>query len=243
MFKNIREKYDKQQQEKESDDKSYIKININSDLESMYKKYGGNYKTRFQEQLYESKNDFLDDFSMVYRSVNILENIYIIKDKILSSQLYLLVKKGSIRNFGVIKEEKKQDGKILIGIDAEGFNMPLRLHMNKQDIIDYFKSGGVSPIIPIYEGAEDFKYKDGRNIPTFLLLPLSRNQKNFLNKTDNTQDTPYDNYRSHLRFLANNDKFPPHLKNSYGKRERKYLNLETGEEATTNKEKGEKNAK
>ena len=245
LFTIIRERYSNQIIDEEIDKQGYIKINVKGEIDSICRNYRENYRRRFQGELYESENDLLTDFEIEYRAVNILESIYRTKDKVLSSQLYSLIKAGKIKNFGIIKESQEQYGKILIGIDAEGFNMPLRLHMNTQDIIEYFKARKMRPVIQTYEGAEDFSYRDGRNIPTFLLLPLSKKQKKFLNEKAKDKNAPYFRYISHLRFLANNDKFPSHLKDTDGKRrERTYINIETGEEGSLDQISGEeKNVK
>ena len=131
---------------------------------------------------------------------------------------------------------------ILIAFDIEGCNMPLRLHLKKEDLIEAFKASKKEPIMQIYDGNEDFCY-NGKILPTNLFLPFNKKQVRYLNQVGKQippDDEKQKNLVEHLKFLSNDKKFPSHLKKDNENR-KKYVNLETGEKGTLKELKGEIN--
>lgn len=129
-----------------------------------------------------------------------------------------------------------KENMVLIGIDYEGFNMPLRLHIPKNDIVEYLETNNQDTIIPIYEGNRDFTVYN-TPITTQILMPFTREQKAEIREIDKEKRPQVCNFIEHLLFLTNQDKYPEHLKVERvikGKKmrarpNRKYINLATGD--------------
>ena len=143
-------------------------------------------------------------------------------------------------NWGYIADEMsrlKNDSKfLLIGIDYEGMNMPVRLHIERSLIKNFLKCRGEKMELPVYEGAEDFTH-NGNVIPTQILMPASNKYKKCINECLKKINLPEDQEKMlyHLRYIKDHDKYPEHLKN----RPEKIINIQTGEIREKNKEKDE----
>ena len=110
---------------------------INPKLKEEYTNY-------FNIILPESENNFDKDLLSGQSSRNNMDIIYMAKSNMLKELLLQIDYNQKITNWGYMPENSQETQvdkkKILLGIDYPGFNMPLRLHADKQDIIDYFKT-------------------------------------------------------------------------------------------------------
>lgn len=165
------------------------------------------YTNYFNIILPESENNFDKDLLSGQSSRNNMDIIYMAKSNMLKELLLQIDYNQKITNWGYMPENSQETQvdkkKILLGIDYPGFNMPLRLHADKQDIIEYFKTLKNSAVIPIYEGYNDMSYK-GRKLTTKIFMPLTEIRESEIickNKTINSVDLKY-NYIKHLGNLV-----------------------------------------
>lgn len=179
-------------------------------LKNIPKQFQKEYKEYFDDKIPESKNLLDEDVGYGQNKRNIEGVIYKTKASMIQELLLDIEHNKNITNLGYIPET--QDGKnsiqrnkrhILISIDYPGFNMPLRLHTEKDIIEEFFKIRKNSAIIPIYEGNQDFKYK-GEKLSTKLFMPLTETGESEIikqNKSINAVDARY-GYIKHLGNLV-----------------------------------------
>ena len=252
-FKEARKYVEKLKQdgtmEEHSKKNGYVMIPQEKVIDKLDKEIGKLYKDYFSKISPELENNFRED----YVSTMILENekqeIYIIKDSILGNLVRDLVNNKRIKNWGYISEkEKLQNVKdkqsIIIGIDIEGFNMPIRLHIDKDIIIEYLNGIGTKSILPIYEGEEDFFFR-GKLLKTSLLMPITKKHSDYIKSKIETTSIEKRNIFEHILFLKDSDKYPNHLKEQkiikgkekFVRPERRYIDLNSGKiYKKTNKE-------
>ena len=226
----------------------FKEVNISDKLERINRHSGKDYKFIFDNKLPESENRLEKDLPLYKQIANIRDNVYIIRENAFSTFLYSLIKQKSSKNFGVIKNEyvdgklvNKLDSKyILIGVDYEGFNMPVKFHANKENLIDTLKTSIGNSIIQEYEGGEDFIVGE-ELISTNLLMPIQKPHKKAINEIyKQSKGKKNEKFISHIRFLKEPGigKFPKHLmqaKNTpkgvkYVIKPKKYIDLETRKE-------------
>lgn len=166
------------------------------------------------EKMYIGANLYEDccNYSQLF---NTQFNLYHIKDDNIISMLSIVYSNEFFKNWGIIIEQGKnlsKSNKILIGIDVECLNMPLRLHVSRSLIKDFLDINQNTSLIPIYEGASDFEYR-GRLISTQVLMPiLDSDIKNISNLSSKNTNEELNHFVSHVEFLANYSKYPEHLK-------------------------------
>ena len=143
----------------------------------------------------------------------------------------------NIRNWGYIPERYPKGlnsieaGRryILVGIDFPRYNMPVRLHIDRERLANLVKIGLGSNKIPVYKGHEDFERVklDGRRryMGTQILMPIQKEQRKALEEAVNKQtDNPNYKLIAHLNWLAYPNRIPEHLKNQ----PEREVDLETG---------------
>ncbi len=152
-----------------------------------------------------------------------------------------LIDNKKIRNWGYIDDnDNNKNNKnsiqtnnkyVLIGIDCGGLNRPVRVHVKRDLLLDALINTKQISTIPIYDGKYDF-YNNYEFLPTHVVLPLEKRHKAFLRKQSTVENN---NYKypilSHTTFLANQDKFPKHLKVKKGNklvRVKKRIDLYSG---------------
>lgn len=214
-------------------------------------KYRDEYKEYFDKILPQSENSLYSDIADSIILYTNKENIYFSKDATLMNLLNTFLNSEKIRNWGYIEEFDKKDKPItekkyvLIGIDYEGFNMPLRVHMKREDLEDKLRMIKNDMIIPIYDGGDDFVYKNSI-IKTQNFLPLDKNHKNEIRQLSLECKENDERYKfiKHLNFLRKADEFPEHLKEevqegrkTIKRRVRKYIDVSTGKMFTIEKKK------
>lgn len=189
---------------------------INQDINSDYKTY---FSRVNDGAISKSKNDFLEDFLLFYKELNVKKFSYQLKDYIMISQLSKMfnIKKSS-KNWGITYEKNKngfQKNMMLLSIDIVGVNMPQRLHISKYCLEDFLRANQNSSRIPIYQGEGDFYRNKSLNISTPIMLPLLPKRKKIIRELSNKIDENHPNYKfiQHLNFLAGGA-LPMHLKSS-----------------------------
>lgn len=189
---------------------------INQDINSDYKTY---FSRVNDGAISNSKNDFLEDFLLFYKELNVKKFSYQLKDYIMISQLSKMfnIKKSS-KNWGITYEKNKngfQRNMMLLSIDIVGINMQQRLHISKYCLEDFLRANQNSSRIPIYQGEGDFYRNKSLNISTPIMLPLLPKRKKIIRELSNKIDENHPNYKfiQHLNFLAGGA-LPMHLKSS-----------------------------
>ena len=141
-----------------------------------------------------------------------LENLLYHNKATMVQELFLGIEHNpKITNWGLIpenntniakKENIKEKKRILIGIDYPGFNMPLRLHVNREAIVKLLKIRKNNTVIPIYVGDNtDFRYK-GKNLTTKLFMPLTEDGEDAIIKA-NKNISAVDSRYGYIRHLGN----------------------------------------
>lgn len=177
---------------------------------------GREYSEYFDSKNPDFTNNFIIDFDTYRILDNTIFNAYKLKDMNLIAILSNLQRWNFSKNWGIILEKDKDiqtSKKVLLGIDIEGLNMPMRLHIDKSVLEDFFKANQNTSLVPIYEGGDDFRHH-GRIVSTQVLMPFSGAQKIGLKQIEERQkiDSPVRNLLEHLKFLADSREYPEHLK-------------------------------
>lgn len=202
------------------------------------------FKKRYDEYIYEKtgkkgnniSNDYIN-YALLY---NQLENAYKCKNSTMVNILSMICDDKSKTNWGYIADEmstSKKDSKfLLIGIDYEGMNMPVRLHIEKSLIKDFLKCRGEKLKLPVYKGAEDFIY-NGNVIPTQILMPASNKYKKCIKECLEERKLPEDQEKMlyHLRYIKDHNKYPEHLRNI----PERIVDIQTGKIEEKNNDKDE----
>lgn len=159
---------------KKFDDSNRVVYDVPENFKKQYKNY-------FDVLLPNSKNDFIDDYAFGHLQRNTIKDVYKTKTDMLNNLLLTIEYDRNITNWGYIKDlnsDKKitKEKFILIGIDYPGFNMPLKIHMKREELINYLKSirDDKNAIIPVYGGDPYLQYK-GKMLTSKVLMPLTAN--------------------------------------------------------------------
>lgn len=179
-----------------------------NEVDSHYKK---EYHSFFRERIEKSKNDFEKDIMSGQGKRNMMYNVYNSKSNHVKALLLNIIQNKKITNWGYMSELDNQrqnsiqqkKSTILVGVDYPGFNMPLRLHIKREDLIHYLKEIKGDTIIPMYVGENDFEYHQKR-ITTKILMPLEDKRQAYLIqkvKEVNPVDLKYQ-YIQHLGSLV-----------------------------------------
>ncbi len=224
LKENLKDQYIEADNHKVLQFKIEEEIDIKSQLE--FKKY-------FDEILPTSDNDITHNLEGRQSIRDSIKTIYDTKFNMIMRLIHQIEYNSKITNWGYIPENEKDKGKVLLGIDYPGFNMPLRLHINKRELVSFLKNFKNSSVIPIYEGNADMIYK-GKMLKSRAFMPLTEERESFIiqkNKNLNVVDLKY-NYIRHIgNLLTKKNKKIPKIYI------REYIDLETGEKG--NKIKGE----
>lgn len=196
-------KYEKRDiKRKVLDNNSFGEMNI--DLSNIDENAQKEYHNYFKDKIQESKNDLITDFIDVVPMQNLITNAYRKKDDTLNACIICVMSSRKNFNWGYIPEIKdnrnsiERDEKfVLIGFDYPGFNMPLRVHINKNSLISLIKNNKGDTTIPEYKNPEDFEV-GGRIVPTNVLMPLTLKMESEIiryNKEVNRDNTKYSNIK------------------------------------------------
>lgn len=185
-------------------------------IEEMRRDLSPSYREEFNREAPELYHNFGEDFDKFRILENSKFNAYKVKDYSLIGTLANLYEKGHSGNWGVILDSDGTIGKgkmMLLGIDVEGLNMPIRLHIQKSVVKDFIESYQKTTYFPVYEGGNDYEYI-GQNIPTHILAPVSTAYRKSLVSAIDKQPkgTLKQNLLEHLSYLVDFRKYPEHLK-------------------------------
>lgn len=214
-------------------------------LDSMEGKFGEEYTKYFSEVSPELKHSIRTDADWAIRLLNPINSSYSIKDTNICA-LVASIDSSSMSSFdnaGILVDNFSDDktfahlpSNICLMIDAE-LTFPVKIHIKKNVLVDFLKSLNGNAMIPIYEGAEDFKERlTGNLMSTQIAAPLTEKHKTILKKScKNLNKYKNPNFVSHLGL--NNRYIPKHLQTTYfderGRQKQKfitrYVNLETGD--------------
>ena len=198
------------------------------------------YETYFNSLFPDLNNNLHDDIEQSIDPILAMKNVYSIKSNLLCGIIINLKNNKKLKNWGYINDNdegktntiKNKNKFLLISIDYPGFNRPVSIHIERELLQDIFMSSLQSSIIPIYEGNDDFCL-NFEHLKTHLVLPLEKSHKVFLRNALKKKSLNFNNLiLNHTIFLANQDKFPEHLKQEKNKKKvrvRKYVDLFTGE--------------
>lgn len=198
------------------------------------------YQKFFSEFMPHMKHDLSTDFDQCMDRVFALKNTYAVKSNLTCSTLLTLLDNKKIRNWGYINDSKNSESNtikdedlfILIGIDCPGLNKPVKVHVERELLANCILNAKSQTIIPIYEGNEDYDI-NFEQLKTHIVLPFEKSHRDFLRTSKQNSQNFNDLILSHAKFLANQDKFPEHLKVTDSKgnkvrRKRKYIDLFSG---------------
>lgn len=229
----------------EDKERGYCIATGDRETETIVKQEAKNYKQIFDLKLKNIPNDLESDLGLYKSILNYTDNIYQIRNGNFCAMIRNLVDSKNSLNWGIIEDENdkvKSDNYILIGIDFEGFNMPIRLHIKNELLRNILKTYNGETKLPLYEGAYDF-VKNNELLPTNILMPLQRRHKQVINSKnkEENEDSKNKSLIEHLRFLSDSSKYPEHLKilnfklNKKVRPTRKYKDLVTNEIFEKNK--------
>lgn len=225
------------------------------DLVSDYE-FVDNYKDYFQDLIPGSKNDPREDIIFYAKLFNPSIAAYAQKSDYLSALIINVESNPQIINAGIIPDSYSDDkshvnlGRFVgLGIDAN-LTYPVREHVSLNFLKDFAISYQGSSILPIYEGADDFKDPintyDSSFVSAQLVLPFSVKQSELLKKIikSNGYSKYNKNFIQHMYFLKNSKRLPDSFltekisPNGKVKKvfERKYVDLETGQIYTMDKD-------
>lgn len=224
--------------------RTFVKMQVSDRIDDMECDIGDLYREYFGRILPESSNYFGRDFDNYRVLQNAIMNTYRIKDYNMITALFNAYQvKCLSKNWGFIPEDRSvvDSSKILLGFDIEGFNMPIKLHIDKSLVLDFLRANQGDTKIPIYEGDSDYTVL-GQRLGTQILMPLFMKQKKALKMYEETVQDYNRPLIEHTKFLKDSGKYPDHLKvdkvEKKGKNTRiirvrpprKFIDLETGEQ-------------
>ena len=158
--------------------KKYLKYKIdenNPDFIEKYNKY-------FNDELSEKDTDFMKDMSDIAIYENVQINAYKVKMDMFKMLLQKELKNSKkITNWGIIEEREPKKDFCLIGIDFPGMNLPIRVHIRKDELKEFLHNINGNTVLPMYKGDEDFKYED-RKISSYILVPLTKEKESVIIK-------------------------------------------------------------
>lgn len=185
-------------------------------IKSMESTMGEDYEKYFSSLDPKGTHIFVQEFDNYRVIENAIHNSYRFKDFNMLAILANLHERDFSKNWGVIIENGKNlanQEKVLLGIDVEGFNMPVRLHIDKELVLDFLKANQGSTVIPIYEGSKDFDWM-GKKISAPVLMPICPKQKEGSKKLleQKNGSVVTRNFIEHIGFLVDSREYPEHLK-------------------------------
>jgi len=213
-----------------SADLDYLNKIFNEIFDKKIKKEEKRYKKKFDRILPDSENDLQTDIYAFHEMANAKYLLYRIKDMCIFNLLMGSIDKHYSKNWGIIPSDNMSGRFVNISFDIEGLNMPLRLHVYQSELIAFLTEYTGKPVIPLYKGASDMKIY-GQYISSAILAPSSKKQNSFITEqlANPTKLSPsIVNFLKHLKFLKDNSKLPPSIKNE-SPNTPNTINLVTGE--------------
>lgn len=196
----------------------------------LFDKYQDGYENKFP-------GCYKDDFDFIINNLgSFIDCLYLLKDESIKTLLYTAIKdnKKNIINWGYIYEPstKTNFNKVLLGFDIQSLNMPIRLHVPKEDLLNFIKSVTGKPLIPCYIGNDDLHTNIGYVSTQVLTVVPKDKKKNFLK--NNSRQSMFTN---HLKWIQR----PLDMPNYYKSTTDKYFDLESSQVLYLDKDKGNSN--
>ncbi|MBQ3408711.1 MAG: hypothetical protein IJH12_05885 [Clostridia bacterium] len=177
------------------------------------------YKRVYEKYFPDKGFDFERDIDFVMMDVKLIQDMYELKSISIKSLLYTAItdKKKNIINWGFVPEDENSDGKfVLIGFDIKTLNMPLFVHMKREELIEFLQELTGNTKLRVYEGANDmYSYTIRQRVTAQVLYPLSKDEKKKLFKVQGTGALT--DYYKHIRWLQQSNN-PPLLSHVPGSR-------------------------
>ena len=219
------------------DDENFILYSFEPFGNLMRERYGDEYDSFFNNL--PGKTTIEDDCVLYGKLASPAVNIYSTKSEVLNALVYNLSNNEDIVNAGIIPDNVSEDGSeiflnpnfICIGIDSK-LTFPVTEHVKLSVLKDFLCAlqGDENVFIPLYEGHNDFTYKDGQFIKAQQIFPTTKEFEKTVRKLN--RELP-SNLINHLAWNLKPKKVPDKYKasfvNSKGKTEknfvRRYINL------------------
>ncbi len=193
---------------------STMSIEISSKFEEIASELEEEYSKYFSRKDPKHEHHIIEDIRATHSIQESIINMYNKKDMDMILLLYCLENHSISNNWGVIIEEGKdisRQSMVIIGVDLDGVNMPIRLHMRRDKLMDYLQKNHGNTMIRVYEGDDDFRLS-GRTYSTQIISPSGKKQGNFLKgKKESETNVEKRNLIEHLLFLHNKRLYPEHL--------------------------------
>lgn len=237
-------KLDKEIEAQEAESREVTKmVDLKQYLEPFIKNYSQEYRKYFDGKMLTTRNILSEDIEEKYLTgLNVVNNLYKCKNANVLALLEACMTRNAIQNWGYMEDDKNTFGNfVILGFDIPNFNMPLRIHIPKNEISKFLKANNMENIIPLYKGGDDF-YRLGELVKTQALVPMPISEKEQIKKIkiDSKKGVQKARYLEHLKYLADTrpDTFPQRLKTprviGKGKKqkikyvfEKEYIDLET----------------
>ena len=207
----------------------------NNAIELYSEDYNELYKNVFLQQ-------YCSDFEMDLDIATILEtdrhNLYSAKDAAIESLLVILMDKAQNTNinWGYIPEYKNgknsianQEKFVMIGVDIKGYNMPIKLHFEREKLEKFLKNYTGQTKLPIYEGDQDMEVPWNGYVTTQICRPITKNQRKELkDKKISTSDYRY-HFWEHIKWMMLPNRYPDYLCDKQGnKKPKRYVDVANG---------------
>lgn len=190
---------------------------------------GEKYRSIYSEKLPKSKNVFLDEIQSFESIYNAVQTSYYLKDKNLVSMLYDLQLNGRVQNWGIMRQN--EEGRllnakyVLIGIDLPGMNMPIRLHIPKDLLVECAPEINGVKVLPLYAGREDFiieySSKDTTSHKSYITSPILKPIESYdKEKIKELLKVKQSNLCLHLGYIYGVIDIPEYLKTEVVKRKK-----------------------
>ena len=199
------------------DKKEAVGVNNREILQRIIDEYSDEYEKHFKNIQPNQEHILAKDYTETSAISNVVSDLYIRKDYGMIPFLYNALCSDFTSNWGIIIEDGVNIAKrrmIALGIDLDGFNMPIRLHFSKESLMKFIKENTGDVFFRLYEGNDDFIF-NGRNYGTHILMPSTKAHARFLKRKSLEEADPKTrNLIEHLLFLSDKKEYPEHLKKS-----------------------------
>lgn len=218
-----------------------LAINVEEEMDAIEEIVRVSYANEFDGILPSSYSQIIEDLRIYIPLVSNSSGAYMHKSEILMTQILSYITSKKIKNWGYVKtigDQNENNGLIVLGIDYEGYNMPVKLHMHKDYIIRGLEEAGLECIIPMYEGNEDMVV-NGKFIKNNFVMFFTDGQKDTIKRliASNKMTPSQTKFIEHLNFLRNDSKYPSSFteeviekgKPVLKRKAKQYINLKTNE--------------
>lgn len=189
----------------EYSEEKFKEHSFNKAYKETYSKYKNEYEAKYNGE-YDEDYDFV-----VEKTNNMKDFLYIMKTQTMQALVYTALKdnKKNIINWGYIEENKKDPDKILLGFDIQSLNMPIKLHIKREDLIYMLKNINGNALIPCYIGNEDMMNTKVGSVSTQVLSVVPKDKKRELLKNDRVKSI----FINHLKWMQRPLEKPEYYKN------------------------------